>query len=157
MQKNYPGVDLAYELAVDSYEPLISRLDTIDGRLQTIMGFAATTMALVPSVASARNLSFASVAFWVAFAIFVFILAVGSHARHHGEIKLLNPAKFEDYDTWLGYEPWEFKSTFIHWAGQHFEHNNNLVTWKWKRSVIVTFAFFVQVVFLVAWVALARL
>lgn len=157
MQKSYPGVDLAYDLAVDSYEPLVRRLDAIDGRLQTAMGFAATTMAVVPSVASARNLSFASILFWLAFATLVFIIAVGSHARHYGEIKLLNPAQLENYETWLGYEPWQFKTTFIHWAGEHFQLNKDLIEWKWKRSVAITIAFFVQVVFLVAWVAFARL
>lgn len=150
----YPGTDLAYELAVDSYEPLIRRLDVIDGRLQAIMSFAATTIAVIPSVASTRNLSFRSPWFWIAFVSAGLVIGLGSHARHKGEIKLIHPSKL--YQKWLNYQPDKFKLTFIYWAGQHWELNNNLNTWKWRWSVAITILFFLEAVALVVWVVAAH-
>lgn len=149
--KTKSSLDLAYDLAVDSYEPLVRRLDITDGRLQTIMGFSATTMALVTSVASTRNLSFRSFWFWAATIVFVSIVAIGSHARHYGEIKMIDPSKFAA--DWLDLQAKEFKEFFLDYAGTHWNCNNNLVDWKWRRSVSISILFFAQVVLLVAWVA----
>jgi hypothetical protein len=149
-------LDLAYELAVDSYEPLVKRLDILDGRLQAVMSFAATAMALVPSVASARNLSFRSAWFWAAVAVFVLILFLGTQARHYGEIILANPKKISVAE-WLSLEPQQFKSYFVEYASEHWEKNNSLVTWKWEKSVFLSILFFLQVGLLVVWVAALRL
>lgn len=154
MASDESAIDLAYDQAVDSYEPLVKRLDTMDGRLQTIMGFAATTMALVTSVASARNLSFKSFWFWAAAIVFISILAVGSHARHYGIIKMIDPGTFGD--DWLSLDAGYFKKFFVEYAGTHWKLNNDLVDWKWKRSVALSILFFLQVGLLVAWVAVAR-
>ncbi len=155
MADSKSSIDLAYDIAVDSYEPLVKRLDTMDGRLQTIMGFAATTMALVPSVASQRNLSFRSCWFWAAVVVFLAIIGVGTHARHHGDIIMVDPGKF--LDEWLELEPLEFKKFFIEYAGENWYDNNALVAWRWRRSVGISLAFFLQVGLLVIWVADLRL
>lgn len=149
------ALDLAYQFAVDSYEPLVKRIDIMDGRLQTIMGFAATTMALVPSLASARNLSFNSVWFWAAVGVFLLIIGLGTQARHHGEIKMIDPGIF--LQEWLDLEPAAFKKFFIEYAGEHWKKNNDLVSWKWGCSVWISILFFLQVGLLVVWVASLRL
>jgi hypothetical protein len=149
------SIDLAYDIAVDSYEPLVKRLDTMDGRLQTIMGFAATTMALVPSIASQRNLSFRSYWFCAAVVVFLVIIGVGTHARHHGDIIMLDPGNL--FDEWLELEPLEFKKFFIEYAGKNWRDNNALVTWRWRRSVAISYAYFLQVGLLLVWVAALRL
>src|SRR5687768_13952072 len=119
------AIDLAYELAVDSYEPIIKRLDAIDVRLQNIMGFAATSLALVTSVASARNLSFRSVWFWAAVAAFLLMIAIGTIARHYGTVIMIDPASLDD--EWLALEPSEFKKSFIEHTGKNWSLNNSLV------------------------------
>lgn len=156
MSNEKTSLDLAYDLAVDSYEPLVKRLDIMDGRLQSIMSFAATTMALVPSVASARNLSFRSFWFWAAFAVFVMILFLGARARTYGEIILVNPAKIS-VPEWMDLQTTEFKEFFIEYASEHWEKNNALVTWKWDKTVFLSILFFLQVGLLVVWVAALRL
>ena len=122
----------------------------MDGRLQTIMAFAATTTALVPSVASARGLSFHSKLLYLAIACFVVELIVGTYARLCGSVRLLNPATL--YEKWLEWPPWEFKKNFIYWAGEDFKDNVALVKKKWALSVVVSILFFLEAVLLVAWV-----
>ena len=148
------AIDLAYELAVDSYEPLIKRLDAIDVRLQNIMGFAGTNLALVTSVASARNLSFRSFWFWAAVAAFLLIIAIGTVARHYGTVIMIDPASLDD--EWLALEPNEFKESFIKHTGKNWSLNNNLVSLRWKVSVWIGILFFIQILFLIAWIVVLR-
>ncbi len=151
LAKQYPGVEVAFDLAVDSYDSVIKRLDIMDGRLQTIMAFAATTTAVVPSVASARGLTFHSKLLYLAVGCFTLELVLGTYARFTGNVRLLNPATL--YEKWLEWEPWEFKKNFIYWAGEDFKDNKTLVEKKWMLSVIVSVLFFLEAALLVAWVA----
>jgi hypothetical protein len=150
LARDYPGVDLAYDLAVGSYDSVIKRLDIIDGRLQTIMAFAATTTALVPTVAGARMITFHSTLLYLAIACFALQLFVGTYARLCGTVLMLNPANF--YQKWLDWSPWEFKKNFIYWAGEDFRENVALVRKKWALSVTISILFFLEAALLVAWV-----
>jgi hypothetical protein len=120
------------------------------------MSFAATTMALVPSVASARNLSFRSIWFWSAIGIFFLILLLGLRARHYGNIILLNPKK-TFVKEWLELDATDFKRFLIEYAGEHWEQNNSLVEWKWNKSVVLSGLYFLQAFLLVVWVVANRL
>lgn len=156
MGNEKPTLDLAYQLAVASYEPLVKRLDALDARLQTVMGLAATTMALVSSVASARNLSFHSPWFWLATCAFALIIFLGNHVRHYGDIILINPKRINTTE-WMELEPEWFKQYIIKQAGDHWEKNNALVLFKWRRSVEISYVYLLQVGLLVVWVAAAGL
>ena len=90
-EQQYPGVDLAYDLTVNSCESIIKRIDVMDGRLQTILAFAATTTAVVPGVANSRGLTFRSNWLYAALGIFIVQLLVGTIARSFGTIKLVRP------------------------------------------------------------------
>jgi hypothetical protein len=150
LAKEYPGVDLAYDLSISSYDSVIKRLDIIDGRLQTIMAFAATTTALVPTVAAARGITFHSILLYLAIASFGLQLIIGTYARLCGKVRMLNPAIL--YERWLGWEPWEFKKNFVYWAGEDFKENVRLVDKKWSLSLTISLLFFLEVALLVAWV-----
>src|SRR6185503_12541513 len=113
------------------------------------MAFAATTTALVPSVASARGLTFHSKLLYFAIGCFVVELIVGTYARFCGTVRLLNPANL--YERWLEWSPWEFKKNFIYWAGEDFKDNVRLVNKKWALSVVVSVLFFLEAALLVAW------
>lgn len=154
-EKDYPGVDLAYDLAVNSYDSIIKRLDIMDGRLQTILAFAATTTAVVPTVANARGLSFRSWWLFLGLGAFVAQLVIGTLGRSFGTVRLLKPEIF--YEKWLDKSPWTFKKDLVFWAGKDFNDNAALLRTKWRLTLIVSVLFFVEVIFLLAWVAAARL
>jgi hypothetical protein len=61
--KTYPSIDLAYEIAIDSYESLIKRIDGADSRLQTMLTFSLSLLVAVPTLAKLREISFDSVYF----------------------------------------------------------------------------------------------
>jgi hypothetical protein len=123
----------------------------MDGRLQTILAFAATTSAIVPTVANARGLAFRSWWLYLALVLFALILAVGSYARLCGTIRLLKPEII--YDRWLHKGPLQFKKDFVYFAAQDFNENAALVKKKWRLSVAISCLFFIEVACLVVWVA----
>jgi hypothetical protein len=51
-------VNLAYDIAVDSYDVLGKRLELIDGRLQTILALFASSTVAVLAIAANRKLDF---------------------------------------------------------------------------------------------------
>jgi hypothetical protein len=152
--EKYPGVELAYDLSVDACESIIKRLDVMDGRLQTILAFAATTTAIVPSVANSRGLTFRSKWLYAALALFVVQLLVGTIARSFGYIKLIRPHVL--WDRWLEKDPWSFKKDYVFFAKQHFDHNAALLRRRWWLMLLISFLFFVEVILLVVWIAAAQ-
>jgi hypothetical protein len=155
VEKKYPGVELAYELAVASYDSIIKRLDVMDGRLQTMLAFAATTTAVVPSVANSRGLTFRSYWLYAALTVFFVQLIVGTIPRFWGRIKLIKPEVL--WQRWLHKSTWQFKKDYIYFASEDFNHNAELLKSRWWLTVAVSILFFVEVLLLLIWVALAQI
>jgi hypothetical protein len=151
LKAQYPGVDLAYDIALDSYDSLIKRIDNIDGRIQTLLTFAATTTAVIPTVANSRNISFRSGYLYVAISLFAIQLIAGIIGRYVGNIRLLRPESF--YAKWLHKDAWTFKKDLIHFAGVDFEHNATLLSRRWLISLALSILYFVEVGFLLVWIA----
>ena len=148
--KTYPGVELAYPIAVASYDIALRRLDVMDGRLQTLMAFIVAVSAAVPSIAVSRGIHFRSYWFYGALISFILAIAIGTYARLSGKIKVLKPEKA--FNHWLHKPDWEFKKDFIAYAADDFQANIDSVEFKWQCSVAITVLFSFQTVFLAGWV-----
>jgi hypothetical protein len=148
----YPSVDLAYQIAVGSYDALVKRVDSIDGRLQTMLALFATVTATVPVIGAARGLSFHSGWFYAAVSSMVIATLVTAAARLAGHVDLIDPNKL-NADYWLKYSEWEFKSIIIQYAGKAFTVNKNLVDRKWLCALLVTVTFFLGAACLSLWVS----
>lgn len=151
LQENYPSVELAYPIAIASYETALKRLDALDNRVQTLMTFAATVMLAVPAVAANKGLSFKSGWFITALVLFLIANAFGIAARLRGHICLLSPETL--YNEYLGLSEWEFKKDAIYWAGVNFKHNNNLILHRHRLMVMMLIFFLLEVEALAVWVA----
>ena len=150
LKAQFPSTNLAYEIAVSSYDGMAKRLDAIDGRIQTILAFAATTSALVPSIGAGRGLSFSSPWFVVAMALIFLAILSGAYARLGGKVSVLDPKSL--YDGWLHFSEPEFKIYLIEHAAKDFEANNALLTRRWRLAVLITVLFFLEAVLLAVWV-----
>lgn len=149
----YPGVDLAYDIAVASYDSIVKRLDAIDGRLQTMLAFAATTTAVVPTAAKSAGLSFRSYWLYAALAVFAIQLLLGTIGRFFGRVRLLRPEVL--FQRWLHKSTWLFKKDMIAWAACDFDDNARLLENRWRLTVAVSVLFFIEAVLLLLWVAFA--
>jgi hypothetical protein len=148
-KSKYPGVELAYPLAAESYDVALKRLDAMDARLQTILAFIVATSAAVPTLGAGR-VHFQSGYFYAAVFCFVIAIIGGTLARLLGRVKVLVPR--HAFNHWLHKPDWEFKMDFINQAASDFEINTTTIERKWRCSVAITLLFFVQTAFLAAWV-----
>jgi hypothetical protein len=153
-EEKYPSVDLAYTLALASYELIQKRLDVIDTRLQTLIALIATVSLPIPAIAVAKNLTLNSEWFIAAVVAFVAAIVVGTIGRVTGHVKVILPITL--YNEWLHFSEWEFKKNMIFFAGKHFEHNRALANRRGWITSVTALLFFIEGVLVALWVTLAR-
>ena len=146
----YPSVDLAYQIAVASYDSAVKRLDAVDGRIQTILALMVSVTVAIPSLAVARGLRFESIWFVLAMTCACVSIILGIYARLTGDIMLLSPTRL--YEGWLHYSEQEFKTNLIYCAGEDFKNNTTLVRRRWGYMVWVIILFLLEALFLMVWV-----
>jgi len=151
LEKTFPSVELAYGIAVNSYDGLVKRLDWIDGRIQTMVAFFVSITAAVPVLAAAKGISFHSRWFYLAIALMSLATGFACKARLSGDVTLLDPNKLNT-DRWLCLSEWEFQNYVIQAAALAFVANKNLITTKWRWSVAISIVFLLGSLCLVGWV-----
>ena len=149
----FPSVELAYPIAVASYENIIKRIDALETRTQTMMAFAATLTVAIPAMTAGRGLKFTSGWFITALILFAIANAIGTISRLKGDLKLLSPKVL--FDDYLACSDWEFKKETIYWAGENFSHNNNLLLERHRLVVWMNVIFSLEAAVLSVWAAAA--
>ena len=153
-EAKFPGVELAYDIAIDSFESMIRRVDAMNARLQTMLAFAATTTAVVPTAAKATGVSFRSWWLYFALAAFVAQLGIGMVGLSVGRLALIDPAII--YKKWLHKSTWQFKKDLVYFAGKAFAQNYHLIRRRWRLTIAMTACFFLEVALLIGWIARAH-
>jgi len=150
MKVQYPSVDLAYPLAVDSYNEARERLDSVNSRLQNLITLTLTLTFGVPVVIEALGVSFGWRWMVVVMISFLVALILGTYGSLCGSFKLIDPGLL--YDRYLGYSEWDFKKNFIYWAGYNSKANRELIEKKWRISIGITALLFIEILGVVLWV-----
>jgi hypothetical protein len=153
LKKNFPSLDLAYEIAIDSYELLIKRIDALDSRLQNMLTFSITLLVAVPTVAKLREINFNSCCFVLGISYLIFSIVVAFYARLMGNIKVLKVKKI--YENNLHLNESQFKHDIICWAQFDQEANIGLLKKMWELSVVSIILFALGLGLLALWVAVA--
>src|SRR5437868_1944719 len=108
MESPTSAIDLAYPIAINSYEWAARRYEAIDARIQTILTIGVSVSVGAPVVFSA--LQFHLSVRWplvAAAVLFLAALVIGTAARLIGELQILAPKTL--YEKWLGFGEVEFK------------------------------------------------
>jgi hypothetical protein len=150
-KEKYPGIDLAYKFAVESYEWAAKRYDSMDSRIQSLLGFGMTLTLAVPVAFSALRLNINGWWFIGAACLFIIALCVGIYARLTGELTIITPQML--YEKWLHLPEWEFKKNLIFFSGQHMNKNRDTLKRRHCLAVVATFIYFLELLCLVASVA----
>lgn len=146
------SLPLAYDLSVDSYSAIEKKVEGIDSKIQSILTLSIMVIAVSPALATARRLDFSSRWFVLAVIAAGLVIVLGSFARLHGKLYTIDPKLLED---WLPDSQLEFQRNIVHYAGRDFDRNYSLLFRNWSLSVAVNVLFFIEVVFLVIWAAVA--
>ncbi|MGH8066883.1 MAG: hypothetical protein ACRERE_16925 [Candidatus Entotheonellia bacterium] len=155
-QTTWPGVKLAYDFVLPSYQWAITRFEAVDSRIQTLQAFIVTVILRLPTLATLifRNIPFTSWWFIMACSLAMIAIMIGVIGRSWGGITLVHPQVL--YEKWLHRQEWECRKDMVYFAAEHFEQNSNLVNRKGRLVTIMTILFLVEAGLLFVWVISAR-
>jgi len=150
-ESEYPSVELAYRIAIASYDVIQKRVESVETGIQTLLTYAITVSLAVCAVSATKGLSFRSLWFALAVCAFICAIATGVYARRKRGLIHLDPDVI--YRRFLHYSEWEFKVQLISSAAKHFQINLTLVNSKLRLSDITSLLFTLEVVLLVIWLS----
>ena|GEM_PF-2114293 len=151
--EEFPGLDLAYERAMASYQEIAARYDAANRRIDGLLTLASTVTLAAPLIVAATGTGTAlrSPILVVVAGSFAVVLLLGVAGRSlAGTLRFVDP--FDLYESWLGLGETDFKLEGVYWAGEHVDHGMRVV---WRKSVAahaMTVLFAVEVVALLVWI-----
>lgn len=115
----YPGTDLAYDIAVESYALAERRRDAVHQRIDVLLSFVTTVTVAAPVIAVSvfESPRFNSPLLIAAGAVYLGLVLLALVARPLGSLRQISPKLL--YEGWLQFEEPDFKRQIIYWAGQH--------------------------------------
>lgn len=120
-EEQFKSVELAYPIALASFDVMQRRFEAFENRVQTTMTLLTTMTIAVPSFAFSKGQSFHKFWFMTAITCFILAMALAIGARIFGKIKIINP-KFI-YDFYLSKDAYNFKKDIIYFAGECCDKN----------------------------------
>lgn len=146
-----PSIDLAYPLALASYDVAQKRLEVVEKRLQEILGFAVTITLGTIAIHANKGYDFKSWLFIAAMAACLSGLIIGTYARVEGRLVLIKPSVLQD--KYLDLPEPVFKSYFVHFAAKHWNINAGLVNRKGLLTNVAVVCFVAETIILILWSA----
>ncbi len=149
----FPGLDLAYDRAMASYQEIAARYDAANQRIDGLLTLSSTVTLAAPIVLAAAggDPDFRSPALIAAVSLFAAALVLGVVARGFtGSSKLIGPSTL--YEDWLQLSATEFKLNAIYWAGTHFQSTAAAIWRKSWAAHAMTALFVMEGVALLAWI-----
>jgi hypothetical protein len=145
------AVQLAYPIAIDSYDALQKRLDAVEKRCQELLTFgSAITLGFV-SLFAGRGYSFGSGWFIGGMACCLAGIGLGIYARVHGGLILINPSAL--YKKHQSSQELEIKRDVLKAVEKHWNHNRDTVKRKHTFLTIAIAFFAVELILLSCWAA----
>lgn len=151
--EEFPGLNLAYERAMASYQEIAARYDAANQRIDGLLTLTSTVTLAAPIVVAAAGgePDFRSPALIVAVVLFAAALVLGVIARGFaGGSRLIGPSSL--YADWLELSPSEFKLNGIYWAGRHFGQTADAIWRKSWAAHTMTVLFLIEGIALLAWI-----
>jgi hypothetical protein len=124
----YPGTDLAYDIAVESYALAERRREAVHQRIEVFLSFATTVTVAAPVVVASvfDDPDFRSPLLLAAGGIYLALVVLALVSRPLGSLRQISPKLL--YEGWLHLRPAAFKRQMIFWAGVHSDQDRRR-TW----------------------------
>jgi hypothetical protein len=150
-EEKYPSVNLAYDIALKSYDAAMKRSDIADDGIDKLRSFVTTiNLAFLAWVVSSNKTEpMLNAWFLVSLAIFLFSIILSIIAKSSNGIILPSPKEL--YNKYLHYSEWEFRKNFIYWSGEHYEKNKDMVANKAKYIVYIFILFLLEAAMMGYW------
>ena len=147
----YPGTDLAYDIAVASYSLAERRWDAVHQRIDVLLSFVTTVTVAAPIVAAAilEKPDFESPLLFAAGAVYLALVLVALVVRSTGSLRQLSPKRL--YEGWLQLEEADFKRRMVYWAGEHADEARKQTYSKALAATLLVGLFAVEGALFLVW------
>ena len=141
-EDQYPSLDLAYPVAVDSYDLSRERLGSVEIKIQKLMTVSVGLTAAIPVALKAMDFSIGLS--WLVSMLVIFGLSsvIGICGLLVGRLSIMDPGVL--HDEYIPLEPWKFKKAYVYWSGKHLVKNDKMIERKWKAAVAMSFLLFLE-------------
>jgi hypothetical protein len=152
--ENKTSLQLAHEIAVQSYGQILSRITANEQGIRTQMGWATTLIlgifVLIVQTSHCGLEAFYHCSFIVSLSAFILATSCILIALNAKTIKLLDPKKH--YEGWLDIPSDDFMKYTVKDAGEDFQHNKELNVFKfWAGNVFSTILYAIAIIALILW------
>jgi hypothetical protein len=148
----HPSVEVAYDLAVKSYDLSERRLQIVEGRNEKILGYVSgLTLAVVAFLAGSNStkLNLNSCLFITALIFGVLSLITGLLVMLAGRIKVIDIKTIKE--KWIHLEEIDFKKEMLIASSKHYDENCELLEKKAQLTLISAVLFVLEIIFLIIW------
>ena len=152
MEKNNKEttVDITYELAVQSYDQLVQRLDEMHKLLGLLLSVCVSLLLANPLTAKALDITPHPAWFALIFSVFCLSVVFCFRGRMRHTFKFIDLGQV--HQRHLSLEQQEFKRQAIRWAASHQDSNADIIEDKWKIARIVIGLICLQSILTAAWI-----
>ncbi len=152
VSREYPGTDLAYDIAVESYSLAERRRDAVHQRIDVLLSFVTTVTVAAPVIVASvfEEPNFNSPLLIAAGVVYLLLVVGALGARLVGSLRQISPKLL--YERWLHLEEPEFKRRMIYWAGEHADAARKLTNLKALVATILAVLFVVEGALFLAWI-----
>lgn len=154
LEKKYPSINFAYQIAIDSYAWSEKRFNAVDEGIEKLLVWSTTVTSGVVTalVGTHATVKFSSGLFMVSMCCFFISTVLGLMTKFLvGDLVLLSPRVLHD-DKWLMLSDVEFKERMVFWAGEHFEHNRKVVNTKGRNATICAGFVVAEFILMITWI-----
>jgi hypothetical protein len=151
---NEEAVELAYSLAVQSYETAIKRYDAVENRATALLGLFATVTFAIPTIGklsekSDQLIPVNTLCFRLSLLFFALSMIFNLLVKFTGELVVSSPSLH--YKNWLTQTSVDFKRYFVREAGNAFDTNRSIIKLKHNYIILSSICFLVEGVLLSLW------
>lgn len=156
IEEQYPSVDLAYDITLQSYDIAFKRSDLIDGNADKLLTWATATNLAIFTIVITKFIQpeqihkAMNIWFYIASFLYVVMVFIVHRVKLAGWFAILNPEIL--WKGWLHKSHWQFKKDILAFGRKDFVNNMTLIKKKAKLLGYATFSFLLQMAVLVKWV-----
>lgn len=149
-KEKYPSVDLAYKIAIASFEVMSKQWHSINSLLHALLSISLSFVVAVPLIAKAANITVTDKRV-IAILVFCGLTAICCMiGRLRGSLRVIDPGAL--YAHAIQKEQEMFKRDMVHSAGKEFKTNQQRIKNKWYISLTATVFLVCQILALVFWI-----
>ncbi|MCY3602374.1 MAG: hypothetical protein OXH12_04765 [Chloroflexi bacterium] len=150
--REYPGADLAYDIAVESFALAERRRDAVHQRIDVLLSFVTTVTVAAPVIVASvfQRPDFNSPLLLAAGGVYTLLVLGALGARLVGSLRQVSPKLL--YERWLHLEEPEFKRRMIYWAGEYADEARKLTNLKALAATVMAVLFVVEGALFLAWI-----